>query len=382
MKRKIFVLFSLISLIACSKHNTLKLEVENPSAIDRKEEMVEVAWKEVKEKLLLAQDFSLVVLDESGKQLPYQLVYNGASTPQSLIFPATVKSGSKSGYTIKEGSPEIFPSRTFGRQVPERKDDFAWENDRVVFRMYGPALVEEYPSNGVDMWLKKTSNLIIDKFYKGDLESHQSYHVDHGEGLDCYKVGHTLGAGGIAPYFRDTLWVGNQYDTYKVLDNGPLRTCFELTYNRIPVGESSLKQTVTITLDAYTQMNKAVVTCEGEIAPIQLAGGIYLHDVPGNIRADKAAAYIAYAEDATSDASLAAGRNYVGMIFPAGLQDIKRDKLHLLGLSAYQAGTSFTYYFGGGWNQWGFETDEDWFQYMAVYTENLKNPLTVSVQKQ
>ncbi|MDR1120430.1 MAG: DUF4861 domain-containing protein [Dysgonamonadaceae bacterium] len=382
MKRRMFVLFSLISLIACSKHSTLKLEVENSSTVDREDEIVEIAWNTVKEKLLLTQDFSLVVLDESGKQLPYQLVYNGASAPQLLIFPATVKSGSKSAYTIKEGDQKIFPSRTFGRQIPERKDDFAWENDRVVFRMYGPALVDEYPSNGVDMWLKKTDNLIIDKFYKGDLENHQSYHVDHGEGLDCYKVGHTLGAGGIAPYFRDTLWVGNQYDTYKVLENGPLRTCFELTYNRIPVGENSLKQTVTITLDAYTQMNKAVVTCEGEIAPIQLAGGIYLHDVPGDIRVDKAAAYIAYAEDATSDAGVPAGRNYVGMIFPAGLQDIRQDTVHILGLSAYQTGTSFTYYFGGGWNQWGFETDEDWFQYMAAYAENLKNPLTVTVPEQ
>lgn len=33
-------------------------------------------------------------------------------------------------------------SSAFCRQVPERMDDFAWENDRGAFRMYGPALWE------------------------------------------------------------------------------------------------------------------------------------------------------------------------------------------------------------------------------------------------
>ena len=41
--------------------------------------------------------------------------------------------------------------RVFGRFVPERKDDFAWENEYAAFRMYGPALAPENPSNGVDM---------------------------------------------------------------------------------------------------------------------------------------------------------------------------------------------------------------------------------------
>jgi len=40
-----------------------------------------------------------------------------------------------------------------GRLVPERKDDFTWENNRSAFRLYGPALKATGEiSNGMDFW--------------------------------------------------------------------------------------------------------------------------------------------------------------------------------------------------------------------------------------
>ena len=51
--------------------------------------------------------------------------------------------------------------KVFGRFVPERKDDFAWENEYAAFRMYGPALKPENPSNGVDLWLKTSPELVV-----------------------------------------------------------------------------------------------------------------------------------------------------------------------------------------------------------------------------
>ena len=42
----------------------------------------------------------------------------------------------------------------FARFVPERMDDFAWENDRIGFRVFGPALsLVEETGNGVDVWV-------------------------------------------------------------------------------------------------------------------------------------------------------------------------------------------------------------------------------------
>jgi hypothetical protein len=63
----------------------------------------------------------------------------------------------------------------FGRFVPEREDDFAWENDKVAFRIYGPSSGGKGPVSGVDPWFKKVDYSIIDKWYAGFLEG-ISYH--------------------------------------------------------------------------------------------------------------------------------------------------------------------------------------------------------------
>ncbi len=377
MKKVLLLMFLSVALAACSG-KSLKLEITNPSSLDKNNEMVETCPDMIREKLALAQNEKFIILDEAGKQVVYQLVTKGTETIQSVIFPVSVKAEGKVIYTIKKGKPETFVSKVFGRQVPERKDDFAWENDRISFRMYGPALAKENPSNGVDIWLKNTEELVVDQFYRDELEKGLSYHVDHGKGLDCYKVGHTLGAGGISPYVDNKLWVGNHYDSYKILDNGPLRITFELTYDSIPVADKKIKQTVQISLDAYSQLNKAEVSCEGDFDTIQLAGGIFLHKVLGDIKTDIESGYIAYAENAISDAGLASGRDYIAVVLP-GMTNVVQDETHLLALAGYKKGDKLTYYFGAGWNKWGFETDDAWFKYVSDYATSLKDPLKVNI---
>ena len=56
-------------------------------------------------------------------------------------------------------------AKVYGRYVPERKDDFAWENEYAAFRLYGPALLPENPYNGVDLWSKNSPELCIDSMY-------------------------------------------------------------------------------------------------------------------------------------------------------------------------------------------------------------------------
>jgi hypothetical protein len=299
-----------------------------------------------------------------------------------LIFQATLAPGESLEVSIREGSPKSKPvAKTYGRFVPERKDDFAWENDRVAFRMYGAALAKENPSNGVDLWLKKTENLIVDKFYNDDLKNKKSYHVDHGEGLDCYKVGHALGCGGIAPFINDTLWVGNHYVTQTVLDNGPLRTTFRLTYDNLPVGKNIFSKELTISLDAGSQLNKGVVSFDGDFTTMKVAAGIFLHQDPGNIKTDIIAGFNAFGEIATSDAGVPAGRNYVATVIPDGkMTGSLKQQDHILAIAPYTKGDKFTYYFGGSWSQWGFETDEAWFDYVANFAAKLKNPLKLTVK--
>ncbi len=356
MHKNILNILAIFSLAACAAA-PVKVSVTNTLPVDRNNELVEVA--------LEGKDF--IVLNEEGEALPYQ------NTQSGILFPATVKAKSTAVYTIKHAKPETFENKTAGRFVPERKDDFAWENDRIAFRMYGPALAAENPSNGVDIWMKRTRALIIDKFYKGDLEEHISYHVDNGEGLDCYAVGHTLGAGGIAPYMDNTVWVGNHFDSYKILENGPLRFTFELTYNKIPYKD--LKQTLRVSLDAGSQLNKALVTYEGAPEDMQIAAGITLHKELGRIA--KGRDYLAYAENAVSDVGLPSGRTYTAVVVP-GAKTVKQDKAHVFAVADYKG--ALTYYFGGGWSKWGFDTDEAWFNYVSDYAKKAQTPLVVEIK--
>ena len=56
-------------------------------------------------------------------------------------------------------------ARTFCRFIPERLDDFAWENDVVAFRVYGPALRGKGVNSGIDCWFKRGEHPMIDKLY-------------------------------------------------------------------------------------------------------------------------------------------------------------------------------------------------------------------------
>jgi rhamnogalacturonyl hydrolase YesR len=104
----------------------------------------------------------------------------------------------------------VAPS-TWCRIVPERLDDFAWENDLVAFRTYGPAAraAGGPEDSGIDCWLKRVTYPIVEKWYAGHLKG-KSYHKDDGEGYDPYHVGRSRGCGGLA------IW----HDTQMVL-SGP-----------------------------------------------------------------------------------------------------------------------------------------------------------------
>lgn len=375
MKKIFLLLINVLFLVSCS--NAVEIVVHNKLEFDRNNEMVEFCLCSIENKLALKPNDKIIILNEDNRQVPYQIL----SDKKTVIFPASVQANDSTVYRVLVGKPDSVVAKTYGRQVPERKDDFTWENDRIAFRMYGPALKKENPSNGVDVWLKRTEDLVVNKFYKDDLEKGIHYHVDNGQGLDCYKVGPMLGCGGIAPYENKTLWIGKNYDNYKVIENGPLRTVFQLTYDSVRVGKHILKQSLVVSIDAGSQLNKATVYYEGQgTHSMDVAAGIFLHDSTGvqKIAADKG--YIAYAENAVSDAGLASGRMYEGVYIPSKIKEAKPEGKHLLAVTEYKAEKPFVYYFGAGWSKWGFPTDYDWFNYMDTMSRKLSHPLWVIVK--
>jgi unsaturated rhamnogalacturonyl hydrolase len=120
--------------------------------------------------------------------------------------------------------------RAYARLVPERKDDLAWENDKVAFRVYGPALRDSAEDSGIDAWTKRVARPVINKWYADELERGISYHEDHGEGLDAYKVGDTRGCGGLGLWIDGKLVTSNTYLSAEILWTEPEVAEFHTVY--------------------------------------------------------------------------------------------------------------------------------------------------------
>lgn len=168
-----------------------------------------------------------------------------------LLFQTDVPARGQRAYELRGGEKRTYRRddfRVYGRFNRERFDDFAWENDRVAHRMYGPALEtwekEPLTSSTVDVWLKRTRRLVLNDWYMVD-----DYHRDHGEGADFYSAGRSRGCGGSGLWRDGKLIVSRNFRQSRVLANGPIRLVFELYY-------PDFRETKRITLDAGQNFNR------------------------------------------------------------------------------------------------------------------------------
>jgi rhamnogalacturonyl hydrolase YesR len=173
--------------------------------------------------------------------------------------------------------------RAFARFVPERKDDFAWENDLVAFRAYGPALRSGPENSGIDCWFKRVPYPIIDKWYIEDRlklpygKVAKSYHQDHGEGYDGYKVGDTRGCGGISVWADGQLHNSETFIAQRLIENTLQRVAFELDYASALNGKV-LRETKRITLIMGQRLFQcdSRFTLDGAAAQLEVAIGLTL----------------------------------------------------------------------------------------------------------
>lgn len=350
------------------------LTIHNPSAMERTNAVVPVSWKSIVAKYPKIDTANFKVINMSTKkEVPFQLERFGQAEVQHLLVQVSVKAKGNVQLSVVQGKPAPVVKKTYGRYVPERFDDFAWENDKVAFRMYGKAL-EGRKDNafGTDVWVKKTTKLVVNEWYKnGD------YHTDHGDGMDYYSVGLTLGAGDIAPIVKDSIVFSLNYHYWKVLDNGPLRTTFELGYDAWDVAGKSVKVTKTISLDAGSHMNRieAAYTYDGDVLPLVV--GIVKRKEPGTILMDEKQGIMAYWEPEHG----ADGITGVATIVTGGQLQMGTDKLHLLTHTAAKSNQGVVYYNGSAWNKANeISNAQTWFNYLNNFKKQLEQPLKASVQ--
>jgi Domain of unknown function (DUF4861) len=362
-----------------------QLRLTNPMNIERPEEVVEIPLGQVARRLHFsaAQLQSLVATDAATKQrIPSQLY---SSRPDAdpdtllLLVKLPVKGVMNVAFNLDSAAPPPEPL-VFGRAIPERKDDFAWENKVVAYRIYGPSLQATGEiSSGIDVWSKRLPNFVVNRFYKQDHDaalthnSALSYHNDNGIGLDSYDVGPTRGCGGTAVWADGKLNVSKNYTVVKILATGPVRFEFEVSYAPWPAGGRMVTETKRITLDAGSHLNKIVstYTFDGE-SLIDLAAGIAIHE--GAAAVLPAGKSIAWVWDTPQNPS--AGRIATGLVsLPAEHARTMTAANHALMLFERHSGESFTYFAGSGWSKADMPTQADWNTYLVRFQELHQHPV-------
>ncbi len=166
----------------------------------------------------------------------------------------------------------------YGRFVPEREDDFTWENDKVAFRIYGPSSGGKGPVSGVDPWFKKVDYAIVDKWYAEHFAG-QSYHKDNGEGHDIYHVGPSRGVGGTAIWVDGVAYPAAMFKSHEVLRSGGDVVEFTVQYEwDTPLGAVAESKTISLALGSQLYQVNSVFTLDGEPASLPIAIGLATHD--------------------------------------------------------------------------------------------------------
>ena len=318
--------------------------------------------------------------DASGKEVVAQPIdLNDDGVFDEVAFQADLAAGATRTFTLNVGPRQVHTRdqfKAYGRFVRERRDDFAWENDRVAHRMYGKALEtwaqEPLTSSAVDVWFKRTRRLVANEWYMVD-----DYHRDLGEGADLYSAGKTRGCGGNGIWDAGKLYTSSNFIDSKVLTNGPIRVMFELTYPAFDAAGSRVTEIKRITLDAGHNLNRFESRYAGApAAPKRQAAGI--KKAPGSqVAQDKARGVLRTWEPVKAD-----GSNFgCGVIVdPAGLTEFVEADGNILAVTAMSAGSDVTYYAGSGWDRSGdFKAVDDWDRYLAQAAQRIRTPPAVSI---
>jgi len=346
------------------------LMLSNSTGLQRTEEVVEIPYSDFVANTKINRNSPFRVKDVLyGNEIPYQIEYRGQKQALNILLLINLAPGSKIYAGISDEKPSEFKTKTYARFVPERYDDFAWENDRIAFRVYGAAL-EKTNENayGLDIWAKRTSDLVVNKWYKS-----RDYHVDHGEGMDFYEVGFSLGAGSSAPYIKDSIYYSKNFRNNKVLDNGPLRSTFQLNYDDWNVDGKRVGESKIISLDAGSQLNRMeTIYSFKDKNSMAVAVGIVEHMGNGAMLLNVAEGILGYWEPQHGkDGTLG-----VGTIIPEPVSTMKVNQQHLLTIVNVKSKKPLVYYTGAAWDKADkITSSKEWFNYLENFKIKLERPV-------
>ncbi len=358
------------------------LSISNPLDVSRTQEVINLPINDVLRHVNMKDPSQIVVVDEtSGQRLPAQTFKSSdaLTSPDQFLILVQVPSRATLHLAFRRESQSVpIQPLVFGREAQERKDDFAWENQLVAYRVYGPALQATGEiTSGIDVWSKRVPNFVIDSFYKRDLEGIRtknpalSYHKDNGQGLDSYEVGPSRGCGGTAVMSDGKLFVSKNYTSLKIISTGPIRFAFELSYEPWDANGTEVTETKRITLDAGSRLNRmeSTYTFAGGRA-LDVAAGLAVHKGADTEQLEDGRILSVW--DTPQDAT--AGRIGTGMV---ALDDHRTafEDGHGLMIFPVRSGQTLHYAAGSGWSKADMPTQQAWDEYLKLYLLQQEHPL-------
>ena len=366
------------------------ITISNPLKIDREYETVEVSKSvlglkasETLEKFRVREVGTMAIL------ISQCVDENGDGISDVLLFQPKIKASESKKYELilnndsKTKEPIAF---CFSRFVPERIDDYAWENNKVAFRTYGPVAQKMTENNvkggtltsGIDAWLKRVEYPILNKWYEKYTNGTGTYHKDTGEGLDNFHVGDSRGIGGIAVKIDTMYYYSKNFTSWKTITTGPIRTSFVLTYADWDAAGKKITEVKHISLDYGSFLSKFEIAVSGTNS---ISAGITLHNNDGKTEGTLNEGWIDYWQP-IDDSELG-----TGIVFPKNTANsfekyvvAKKDLCNLY-VNLKVKENKVIYYTGFGWKKQGeFTTKEAWEKYLSQYATKINNPLIIKVK--
>ena len=313
---------------------------------------------------------------------------DGDGISDVLLFQPKIMAHSKKKLELVRTSdvPKASENWCYSRFVPERTDDYAWENNKVAFRTYGPVAQKMKEdgvkggtlTSGIDAWLKRVEYPILNKWYEKYTNGTGTYHKDTGEGLDNFHVGDSRGIGGVAVKVDSVYYFSKNFTTWKTITTGPIRTSFILTYADWDAAGNKISEVKHISLDYGSFLSKFEISVSGTKT---LSTGITLHENNGKTEGNHKEGWIDYWQP-LDNSELG-----TGIVFPkkTGISFekyvISNKELCNLYATLKVKNNKVTYYTGFGWKKQGtFTTKEAWENYLGQFAQKINNPITVKIK--
>jgi pectinesterase len=361
------------------------VRAENTLSIARGDETIAIPWKDVAARITTAKPGEVRVRDAAGDEIVSQAVDDdGDGKVDELIFQSSFSPGEVRRFVVEAGHASAMPAKTrvFAMHTDPR-DDVAWESDRIAYRIYGQGLwkVDSLLSSGLDVWVKRVRDPIVDKWYK---KGHDEYHHDTGEGADFFDVGQSLGAGGTGIWRGDKLYRAYNFKTWRIIANGPVRLIFELQYQPWDADGLRVSETKRISLDAGQNLNHVVSTfrAEGAAADIPWVTGLVKRkNVVGlESKAQPWAWLTEWGPVLPKDGGH--GDLGIAVMLPRdAVADWKETTDHYFAVSHARSGEPVSYWTGAGWTDSGdFRDVRDWWTYLDQWAQRLAAPIKLTIE--